>query len=169
VFGPLNKAFNNVCSEFLAENALHSVNKWSFPGLLSSSWDIAFTKSNIQSGFRACGIYPFNPRAVDQGMLLPSKPSDSALVPSTENESPLTPVASAPTSNDDVAIAAAGLALLSSSCRSSGSSITGGEDAVDVNTPGVAVHCSIGRAAIDGDGGTLATRELDDDELLDRL
>jgi hypothetical protein len=37
------------------------------------------------------------------------------LVPSTENESPLTPVASAPTSNDDVAIAAAGLALLSSS------------------------------------------------------
>jgi hypothetical protein len=48
-------------------------------------------------------------------MLLPSKPSDSALVPSTENESPLTPVASAPTSNDDVAIAAAGLALLSSS------------------------------------------------------
>jgi hypothetical protein len=35
------------------------------------------TKSNIQSGFRACGIYPFNPRAVDQGMLLPSKPSDS--------------------------------------------------------------------------------------------
>ena len=115
VFGPLNKAFNNVCSEFLAENALHSVNKWSFPGLLSSSWDIAFTKSNIQSGFRACGIYPFNPRAVDQGMLLPSKPSNSALVPSTENESPLTPVASAPTSNDDVAIAAAGLALLSSS------------------------------------------------------
>ena len=115
VFGPLNKAFNTVCSEFLAENALHSVNKWSFPGLLSSSWDIAFTKSNIQSGFRACGIYPFNPRAVDQGMLLPSKPSDSALVPSTENESPLTPVASAPTSNDDVAIAAAGLALLSSS------------------------------------------------------
>jgi hypothetical protein len=28
------------------------------------------------------------------------------------------------------------------------------------------VHCSIGRAAIDGDGGTSATRELDDDELL---
>jgi hypothetical protein len=48
-------------------------------------------------------------------MLLPSKPSNSALVPSTENESPLTPVASAPTSNDDLAIAAAGLALLSSS------------------------------------------------------
>jgi hypothetical protein len=47
-------------------------------------------------------------------MLLPSKPSDSALVPSTENESPLTLVASAPTSNDDVAIAAAGLALISS-------------------------------------------------------
>jgi hypothetical protein len=55
---------------------------------------------------------PFNPRAVDQGMLLPSKPSDSALVPSTENESPLTHIASASTSNYDVAIAAAGLALL---------------------------------------------------------
>ena len=48
-------------------------------------------------------------------MLLPSKPSDSAFVPSTENESPLTHIASASTSNYDVAIAAAGLALLSSS------------------------------------------------------
>lgn len=48
---------------------------------------------------------------------------------------------------------------------SSGSSITG-EDDIDVNTPGVAVDCSLGRAAIDGDGGTSATRELDDDELL---
>ena len=61
------------------------------------------------------------------------------------------------------------MSILPDWSRSSGSSITGGEDAVDVNTPGVAVHCSIGRAAIDGDGGTLATRELDDDELLDRL
>ena len=47
-------------------------------------------------------------------MLLPSKPSDSAFVPSNENESPLTHIASASTSIDDVAIAAAGLALLSS-------------------------------------------------------
>ena len=78
------------------------------------------TKSNIQSGFRACGIYPFNPRAVDQGMLLPSKPSDPAIVLYTENESPLTPFASAPTRNDDVAIAAAGLALLSSSAIPTG-------------------------------------------------
>jgi hypothetical protein len=55
VFGPLNKAFNNVCSEFLAENALHSVNKWSFPGLLSSSWDIALQKAIYRADFVLVG------------------------------------------------------------------------------------------------------------------
>lgn len=85
VFGPLNTAYNNACSDFLNENILHSVNKWSFPGLLASAWQCAVTEKNICSGFKSCGIYPFNPSAVDPQLLKPSKPSD---IPVVSNPTP---------------------------------------------------------------------------------
>ena len=37
VFGPLNTAYNSVCSEYLGQNALNTVNKWTFQGLFNKA------------------------------------------------------------------------------------------------------------------------------------
>ena len=60
VFGPFSTAFNAECSNFISENVLNTVNKWSFHGLVKLAWEKSFTIHNIQSTFRVCGIYPFD-------------------------------------------------------------------------------------------------------------
>lgn len=79
VFGPLNNAYNTACSDFLNQNPLNAINKWSFPGVLAAAWKTALTKVNIQAGFKSCGIYPFNPSAVAPELLKPSIPSNTPL------------------------------------------------------------------------------------------
>ncbi|XP_045162342.2 uncharacterized protein LOC123527124 isoform X1 [Mercenaria mercenaria] len=79
VFGPLNRAYNDVCSSFLQESPLNQINKWTFPALFSTSWDEAVTSSNIQSGFRSCGIFPLNRNAIPDQMFGPSEPTDKPL------------------------------------------------------------------------------------------
>lgn len=83
VFGPLNKAYNAECSEYLQDNPLHQINKWSFPELFRKSWNKAVTCSNIVSGFKSCGIYPVNEASIPDKAFGPSEPSDrsgSALI-----------------------------------------------------------------------------------------
>jgi hypothetical protein len=38
VFGPFDKQYNRACSEFLQENKLHKVDKWTFPILFKTAW-----------------------------------------------------------------------------------------------------------------------------------
>lgn len=80
VFGPFSAAYNTATSEYLSENPLHSVNKWSFPGIIDIAWKKAFTATNIINGFRACGIYPFNPSVIPLSSYEPSKPTDAKTV-----------------------------------------------------------------------------------------
>lgn len=47
VFGPLNNAYNTACSDFLNQNPLNAINKWSFPGVLAAAWKTALNKVNI--------------------------------------------------------------------------------------------------------------------------
>jgi len=47
-------------------------NKANFTGLFRKAWEMAMTKSNIQSGFKACGIYPFNPSAIPPEAYMPN-------------------------------------------------------------------------------------------------
>jgi len=85
VFGPLNAAYNRFCSEYLNENPLNLVTKWSFPGLFAQAWEHELSPANIQSGFRACGIFPFNSAAIPKDSFAPSMPTDiplATLVPS---------------------------------------------------------------------------------------
>lgn len=76
LFGPFNKAYNKFCSDFLSKSALNIINKWTFPSLFKSAWEDGVTSENIVSGFRACGIYPFNPHAIPNSAYLPSLASD---------------------------------------------------------------------------------------------
>ena len=38
VFGPFDKQYDRACSEFLQENTLHKVDKWTFPTLFKTAW-----------------------------------------------------------------------------------------------------------------------------------
>ena len=77
VFGLFDKQYDWACSEFLQENTLHKVDKWTFPTLFKTAWHASMTAENIKSGFRACGIIPFSPLAIPEYAYLPSEPTEN--------------------------------------------------------------------------------------------
>ena len=79
VFGPFNKAYNRICSDYLSASPINQVSKWTFPHLFKLAWDEGITESNIKAGFSACGIYPLSKAAVPSEMYLPSLPTDQPL------------------------------------------------------------------------------------------
>ena len=64
VFKPLKQNWQNACYKFVQSNPGKVINKYLFSPLLNEAW-MATTPANICSGFRKCGIYPFNPDAID--------------------------------------------------------------------------------------------------------
>ncbi|XP_033755670.1 jerky protein homolog-like [Pecten maximus] len=72
VFGPFNKAYNRVCSDFLSASPCNIVSKWTFPALFRQAWETGLTPANIISGFRGCGIFPVNKEAVPRSAYAPS-------------------------------------------------------------------------------------------------
>ena len=44
--------------------------------MFNEAWETAFSVANIRSGVRVCGIFPFNPFAKPNRMLVPSKPPE---------------------------------------------------------------------------------------------
>lgn len=100
VFGPFNKAYNKFCSDFLSKSAMNIINKWTFPSLFKSAQEEGITSETIVSGFRACGIYPFNPHAIPESAYLPSLAYDVPQYPVT------TPNISESTSTNTVSVTA---------------------------------------------------------------
>ncbi len=49
------------------------VSKRDFARVVKEPFEMAFSMSNIKSGFAKCGIFPFNPDAVDKKKMLPSE------------------------------------------------------------------------------------------------
>jgi len=58
VFKPLKDAYGDECQRLMNPGVV--VSKLNFCGLLSRAWNRALTVDNIESGFKACGIYPRN-------------------------------------------------------------------------------------------------------------
>ena len=106
VFGPLKSAYNGECSDFLVDHPLHVINKWTFPTLFRKSWEKALSVENITSGFRACGIYPFNAGAVPQSAYGPSKTTDVPLIQTTVAEFGDAMLATTPVTTDTPLIVA---------------------------------------------------------------
>ena len=52
------------------------VTKYQFSSLLNQAWMLTITLANICSGFKKCGIYPFNPNAIDCGVMSSSTIDD---------------------------------------------------------------------------------------------
>ena len=71
--------------------------KYSFPGLFRQAYTAAMTESNLQNGFRSCGIYPYNPQCLPEHALSPAIPPDIPIQQSAAVEE-----AVASTSYDDL-------------------------------------------------------------------
>ena len=83
VFGPMSSAYNRHCTEYMSENPTNVVCKKSWAKLFKKAWESSMTEANIKSGFRACGIYPYNPAAVPKAALKPSTQWNVSVAPGT--------------------------------------------------------------------------------------
>lgn len=64
VFGPFQRAYDSVCSEFTTSCVNAIVNKLTFPKLLNEAYVQSFTRVNIVAGFQSTGICDWDPLAI---------------------------------------------------------------------------------------------------------
>lgn len=64
VFGPLKKNWSDVCHRFLQSHPGQVVTKYQFSSLPNEAWMMTMTPTNIVSGFRKCGVHPFNANTI---------------------------------------------------------------------------------------------------------
>lgn len=62
LFSPLSRAYSKEISDyFMKGQGFVSMSKRSFYGFFKRAWDASFTSENIESAWRATGIWPYNP------------------------------------------------------------------------------------------------------------
>jgi len=64
VLGLLKTHWQDACHEYLQMNPGKVITKYVFNEVFSKEWLKAISPERIISGFRVCGIYPFNPTAI---------------------------------------------------------------------------------------------------------
>jgi hypothetical protein len=72
VFGPLEHYWDNQFLLFCSHNTDRTLAKQRFGEIFTETWDKADTPANIKAGFRATGIYPFNPLIIRDEAIAPS-------------------------------------------------------------------------------------------------
>lgn len=60
VFGPFKKYYNDACRAWLLNNPRNRITIHEIAGLVGKSYPLAFSTSNILSGFSSTGIFPFD-------------------------------------------------------------------------------------------------------------
>lgn len=60
VFGPLKKYYGKACNDWLLHHPGTPLTIYNVAECFGTAFPLAFTPSNIQSGFKAAGIWPFN-------------------------------------------------------------------------------------------------------------
>lgn len=61
VYGPLKTFYKSKCDNWMKGNAGKEVQIQHIPKVIDECLDLAVTSSNIKAGFRATGIWPYNP------------------------------------------------------------------------------------------------------------
>ena len=64
VFGPLKSSWQDVCHDYIQGRPGRVITKYPFSHLFFKAWLKSLTPANIISGFKSCGIYHFNLKAV---------------------------------------------------------------------------------------------------------
>ena len=73
VFKSFKSYFSKFCTTFLANNHGQVITPDMLASLVAEAWPHSHTSLNIMSGFKKCGIFPFNPSAVEDRQTDPSK------------------------------------------------------------------------------------------------
>ncbi|CAG2228438.1 unnamed protein product [Mytilus edulis] len=76
VFSPFKKSLNSEFHKQMHENPNSVITREQLPGFINTAYNSSMTVSNIMSGFRKTGIFPYNPEVVLQ------KPKPADPVPS---------------------------------------------------------------------------------------
>ena len=71
MYRSLKAAWHNECAKFTTMTGL-TPTKNQFFRLLAPAWKAALTDRNIKSGFKACGLYPFDPSAIPAEAFTPA-------------------------------------------------------------------------------------------------
>ena len=83
VFSPLKRAWHEECQLYMINNPGKVVTRFSFMSLFSRAWLKAMHPSNIISGFRSTGVYPFDRTAIRvPGLEEENKDTDSLAISS---------------------------------------------------------------------------------------
>lgn len=112
IFGPLKKAINTACDNWMRSNAGKVMCIYDIPSITKTAFDVAITAKNISAGFAATGTWPVNTDIFGEDHFLPSHVTDRVLtnlVPEQALENPekrsATPNISADIpENEDVAV-----------------------------------------------------------------
>lgn len=72
-FAPLKTFFNDACRLYVRRYPGRGINKVAFGGIFAEAWNRAATVGNGVSGFRSCGIYPFNPNSLPDHVFCPGQ------------------------------------------------------------------------------------------------
>uniref|UniRef100_A0A2A4K4E0 HTH CENPB-type domain-containing protein n=1 Tax=Heliothis virescens TaxID=7102 RepID=A0A2A4K4E0_HELVI len=116
VFGPLKKAVNACCDNWMRSNPGKVMTIYDIPSIVRDSFPIAVTPRNIQAGFACTGIWPVNTQIFTDVDFLPSSVTDRPLegaavqqsdpIPSTSREVETVPSSQSPpiqsASTDDI-------------------------------------------------------------------
>ena len=73
VFKSFKTHFSKACSRYISANPGRVITADKLASLIAEAWPHSFTALNIMSGFRKCGVFPFNPSAVTDRQIAPSK------------------------------------------------------------------------------------------------
>lgn len=82
VFGPFKKHVNSEIGQWLTNNPGSTYTIYNIPGTVAKAFPLAFTPTNIQAGFKSCGISPFNRNVFSEHDFLGSYVTDR---PASEN------------------------------------------------------------------------------------
>ena len=86
VFRSLKQHWQNVSNSYTQSNPGKLIMKYNFSPLLNQAWSKMMTPSTICSGFRRCGVYPFNPNAIDCRLATEKEGSKAHTNPSVEGD-----------------------------------------------------------------------------------
>lgn len=88
VFKSFKSAFSQACHRYVMQQPGRVVSADVLASLVGEAWPHSFNPLNIMSGFRKCGIQPFNPGEVGDRALNPSKGITPVPVEEAKEDSP---------------------------------------------------------------------------------
>nr|XP_033472895.1 jerky protein homolog-like [Epinephelus lanceolatus] len=79
VYGPLKRQINSASSAWMLNNPGKTMTIYDIPKIVATAFPLAFTLSNIQAGFRATGIYPFNREVFPEPEFAPATTTEGGM------------------------------------------------------------------------------------------